>query len=129
MHGADGRRLGSLDLSSAWDRTHPLAMATVQSLVTAIENRLRTLAPPATGLRLSCLGAARATRDGTPIRLRPRQIEILTLLALEPGGFTPERLHYAIYGDRPVVCRAPSRPTSHICAAPPTRPSPTASTG
>lgn len=114
IHGADGRRLGSLDLSSTWDRTHPLAMATVRSLVAAIENRLRVLAPPATGLRLNCLGAARATRDGAPIRLRPRQIEILTLLALEPGGFTPERLHYAIYGDRPVVSSTLKADVSHL---------------
>ena len=114
IHGPDGRRLGSLDLSSTWDRTHPLAMATVQSLVSAIENRLRTLAPPAAGLRLTCLGAGRATRDGHPIRLRPRQIEILTLLALEPGGFTPERLHYAIYGDRPVVSSTLKADVSHL---------------
>ncbi|NKY88586.1 GAF domain-containing protein [Nocardia veterana] len=114
IHGADGRRLGSLDLSSTWDRTHPLAMATVQSLVTAIENRLCTLAPPAGGLRLTCLGAGRVTRDGHPIRLRPRQIEILTLLALEPGGFTPERLHYAIYGERPIVSSTLKADVSHL---------------
>ncbi|MER5837404.1 hypothetical protein ABT116_43260, partial [Streptomyces sp. NPDC002130] len=40
-----------------------------------------------------------STRDdeiARPLPLRPRQLEILTLLALEPDGFSPERLRAAL---------------------------------
>ncbi|MET7773777.1 transcriptional regulator [Nocardia sp. NPDC005366] len=102
IRAADGRQLGVLDLSTTWDRSHPLAMSTVRTLATAIESKLHNRGAATPGVRLSCLGAGRLTRDGAPIRLRPRHLEILTLLALEPEGYTHERLHFAIYGDRPV---------------------------
>ncbi|MEV6256417.1 transcriptional regulator [Nocardia sp. NPDC051911] len=101
IRGADGRQLGVLDLSTTWDRAHPLAMSTARTLVTAIETKLHHRMA-ASGVRLTCLGAARLIRDGAPVRLRPRHLELLTLLALEPEGFTHERLHFAVYGDRPV---------------------------
>ncbi|WP_063821777.1 hypothetical protein [Nocardia pneumoniae] len=101
IRAADGHQLGVLDLSTTWDRAHPLAMATARTLVSAIETKLhhRTAEP---GVRLTCLGTGRLTRDGTRVRLRPRHLEILALLALEPEGYTHERLHFAVYGDRPV---------------------------
>ncbi|MCX4096905.1 transcriptional regulator [Nocardia sp. alder85J] len=118
IHAADGRRLGVLDLSASWDRSNPLAMSTVRTLVSAIETQLRadTAAAPGTdtGIRLSCLGAAGLTRDGRPVRVRPRQLEILALLALEPGGFTRERLHHAIYGDRPAGSSTLKADVSHL---------------
>ncbi|MDI5967110.1 transcriptional regulator [Streptomyces sp. SL54] len=103
--GPDGRVLGVLDLSTTWDRSHPLAMSTVRTLVTAIEDRLPSAAPPpaaAPAVRLECLGGAAVTRGGGRLALPPRQVEILALLALEPDGFTPERLREALYGDRRV---------------------------
>ncbi|NJP51785.1 transcriptional regulator [Streptomyces sp. SBST2-5] len=116
----DGRILGVLDLSTTWDRSHPLAMSTVRSLVSAIESRLRTelparpQAPSAAEVRLTCLGAERAERGGVPLPLRPRQLEILTLLALEPEGFTAERLREALYGDRPVTASTFKAEVSHL---------------
>ncbi|MBL1080322.1 transcriptional regulator [Nocardia sp. 2] len=101
---ADGRELGVLDLSSTWDRSHPLGLSMVRSLVCAIESRMHGAASSGqVAPRLSCLGAARLTRHGEPVRLRRRHLEILTLLALQPQGLTPERLQYAIYGERPVT--------------------------
>ncbi|MEV8596863.1 GAF domain-containing protein [Streptomyces sp. NPDC052012] len=116
IHAPDGRILGVLDLSTTWDRSHPLAMSTVRSLVTAVETRLRTELPtvPATPVRLTCLGAERAERAGTALPLRPRQLEILTLLALEPDGFTAERLREALYGDRPVTASTFKAEISHL---------------
>ncbi|MCK1823332.1 transcriptional regulator [Streptomyces sp. XM83C] len=122
VHAPDGRVLGVLDLSTTWDRSHPLAMSTVRSLVTAIESRLAVELPaprPASeALRapvlLSCLGVERAERDGVPLPLRPRQLEILTLLALEPDGFTAERLRAAVYGDRPVSASTFKAEMSHL---------------
>ncbi|RDI60414.1 helix-turn-helix domain-containing protein [Nocardia pseudobrasiliensis] len=115
IHASDGRQLGVLDLSTTWDRSHPLAMSTVRALVSAIESRLPA-EPCDSGreLRLDCLGAATLTRAGAPIRLRPRQIEILTLLALEPDGYTPQRLQAAVYGDRPVSAATLKADVSHL---------------
>ncbi|MFE3105236.1 transcriptional regulator [Nocardia tengchongensis] len=116
IRAADGRQLGVLDLSTTWDRAHPLAMSTAQMLVSAIETRLRAGGEAAaeTGFQLTSLGNARVIRDGRPVRLRPRQIEILTLLALKPDGYTHERLHYAIYGDRPVTSSTLKADVSHL---------------
>ncbi|WP_028478418.1 GAF domain-containing protein [Nocardia sp. CNY236] len=111
---ADGRRLGVLDLSTTWDRAHPLAMSTARALATAIETALRHQAPTPPGVRLTCLGSGRLTRGGTPVRLRPRQLEILSLLALEPEGYTHERLHFAVYGDRPVGASTLKSEMSHL---------------
>ncbi|MFR9800565.1 GAF domain-containing protein [Streptomyces sp. MS06] len=120
----DGSVLGVLDLSTTWDRSHPLAMATVRSLATALESRLASTPPPAespatpaegaAGVRLSCLGVARAERDGVALPLPPRQLEILTLLALEPDGFTSDRLREALYGDRPVTTSTLKAEVSHL---------------
>ncbi|MCX3290369.1 transcriptional regulator [Streptomyces sp. NEAU-H22] len=114
VHGRDGRVLGVLDLSTTWDRSHPLAMSTVRSLVSSIEARLTTQEPGTGHLRLSCLGTERAERDGRQLPLRPRQLEILVLLSLEPGGFSAERLRAALYGDRPVTSSTFKAEISHL---------------
>ncbi|POX56532.1 transcriptional regulator [Streptomyces sp. Ru71] len=119
VHGPDGRVLGVLDMSTTWDRSNPLAMSTVRSLVATVEARLRTepqLVPRDTPgpVRLTCLGAETAVRDGVPLLLRPRQLEILTLLALEPDGYAPERLREAVYGDRAVSASTFKAEISHL---------------
>ncbi|GGU00874.1 transcriptional regulator [Streptomyces coeruleorubidus] len=114
VHGPDGRVLGVLDLSTTWDRSHPLAMSTVRTLVSTIEARLTTEVARPSRLRLTCLGSEQVAREGRPLPLRPRQLEILTLLALEPGGFSPERLRAALYGDRPVTSSTFKAEISHL---------------
>ena len=103
IHDPAGRVLGVLDLSTTWDRSHPLAMSTVRALVTTIEAKVADRAGPApTGLRLACLGPGRAVRDGRALPLRPRELEILTLLALHPDGLTFDQTREALFGDRNV---------------------------
>ncbi|MFB6848983.1 transcriptional regulator [Streptomyces sp. NPDC056373] len=114
VHGRDGSVLGVLDLSTTWDRSHPLAMSTVRTLVSTIEARLITEVSRPARLRLRCLGTERAVRDGRSLPLRPRQLEILTLLALEPDGFSPQRLRAALYGDRPVTSSTFKAEISHL---------------
>jgi hypothetical protein len=121
-----GRVLGVLDLSTTWDRSHPLALSTVRLLAASIEERLREdtpvretpLARAAAQLRLHALGETpRLERDGAEVPLRPRQFEILALLALEPDGYTPERLHDALYGDRSVSASTFKAEVSHLRSA------------
>jgi hypothetical protein len=119
IHGPDGSVLGVLDMSTTWDRSHPLAMSTVRSLVSVIETRIATERgpephDPRAAVRLNCLGTEQAVREGRPLPLRPRQVEILTLLALEPDGFTSERLRDALYGDRPVTASTFKAEISHL---------------
>ncbi|MEU5612753.1 transcriptional regulator [Streptomyces sparsogenes] len=119
VHGPDGDVLGVLDMSTTWDRSNPLAMSTVRSLVATIEARLRAEPPPLTPrspkpVRLTCLGAEQAVREGVPLPLPPRQLEILTLLALDPDGFSPERLREALYGDRTVTASTFKAEISHL---------------
>jgi hypothetical protein len=115
-----GRTLGVLDLSTTWERSNPLALSTVRTLVSTIEAGLRSdsaLPPPGTspgGVHLTALGGAKAELDGAPLRLPPRRTEILTLLALEPDGFSPERLREALYGDRPVAPSTFKAEVSHL---------------
>ncbi|MET7639145.1 GAF domain-containing protein [Streptomyces sp. NPDC005438] len=123
IHAPDGRVLGVLDLSTTWDRSHPLAMSTVRSLVTTIEaglratpsgpDRLSSPAPPRS-LRLLALGEGELLCDGVLTRLRPRQLEILTLLALEPEGLGAERLREEVYGHRRVSASTFKAEVSHL---------------
>jgi uncharacterized protein (DUF779 family) len=71
-----------LDLSSAWNRSHPAVMISVRALVTAVETMLRAAAPdPTRGVRLECLCVARLLREGRPVPLPPRQESARQLLA------------------------------------------------
>jgi len=129
-----GQVLGVLDLSSTWERSHPLAMPALRTLVGAIESRLAERMSPSSasgpsftggpvagkggsGLRLRALGGAELTRDGVPLRLPPRQLEILTLLALsgpQGPGMSPERLMDELYGERHVATTTLKAEVSHL---------------
>lgn len=50
-------------------------------------------------LRLFTLGRAELYREGAPVTIRGRSIELLTLLVLRPDGYEAEALSEALYGD------------------------------
>ena len=92
-----GEQLGVIDLSTTWDRTHPIGLATARVMARLIETampasraapgpprRRRRAGRP--GLDLTLLGAAEARLDGQRLLLNRRQTEILALLALQPDG-------------------------------------------
>ena len=105
-----GRQLGVLDLSTTWDRSHPIGLATAQALARLLGREVRTAAAGAAQnaaghgglLELKLLGQPSAQLDGVPLRLTRRQLEILALLALNPDGLDLGELHSRLYGDRPV---------------------------
>ena len=105
-----GRQLGVLDLSTTWDRSHPIGLATAAALARLLGREVRETvlaAPDGTSpggglLELKLLGQASARLDGMPLRLTRRQLEILALLALNPDGLSLGELHARLYGDRPV---------------------------
>ncbi|MFB7575936.1 hypothetical protein [Streptomyces sp. NPDC056165] len=91
-------------------------MSSVRTLVSTIETgqraeqRLPSPGAPRPEMRLSALGRD----DGTQLRLPPRQVEILTLLALEPDGFSLNQLREALYGSRPVASSTFKAEVSHL---------------
>ena len=113
-----GQQLGVLDLSTTWDRAHPIGPATARALARLLEREARPAStqapagkagagPPGTrpgrgALDLRLLGRAGAWLNGRPLRATRRQTEILALLALSPEGLDLGELHARLYGDRPV---------------------------
>jgi hypothetical protein len=124
---ATGRQLGVLDLSTTWNRSHPMgaAMATAfarlleQSLPTgpAVRRAPRPQPPvPDATLDICVLGRAEARLDGVPLLLTRRQVEIVTLLALHPEGLGLDALHAHLYGDRRVSVATLKAEVSHLRA-------------
>ena len=120
-----GAHLGVIDLSTTWDRTHPIGLATARVMARLIETALpatATTAPAAApeqepGLVLRLLGTAEARLDGERLLLNRRQTEVLALLAMHPEGLSLERLHALVYGDQPVTTSTQKAEDSHLRAA------------
>jgi hypothetical protein len=120
-----GAQLGVVDLSTTWDRTHPIGLATARVLARLIETAMplsaaHPTAPAAdapTGLQLHLLGTAEATLDGARLLLNRRQTEILAILALHPDGLSLDRLHALVYGDQAVTLSTLKAEVSHLRAA------------
>jgi hypothetical protein len=101
LHPATGACVGLLDLSTTWDRHTPLGQAAVSDLARSIAEALPADAPRAE-LEVRALGQPRILFRGRALALPPRQVEILCLLALHPGGLDLDALHAALYGDAAV---------------------------
>jgi transcriptional regulator of acetoin/glycerol metabolism len=120
-----GTKLGVLDISTSWDRTHPIGLATARVLARLVEQALPStqhyvreavaaeeLVEP--GLVLSLLGTAEAWVDGQRLLLNRRQSEILALLALHPDGLSLDQLHAMLYGDHAVTFSTLKAEVSHL---------------
>ncbi|HJQ07156.1 MAG TPA: transcriptional regulator [Nocardioides sp.] len=116
-----GARLGVIDLSTTWDRTHPIGLATARVLATLIEQAMprsrhyvvdEETADP--GIVMTLLGNAEVRLDGQRLLLTRRQTEVLALLALHPDGLSLEQLHAALYGDHAVTFSTLKAEVSHL---------------
>ncbi len=121
-----GQQIGVIDLSTTWDRTHPIGLATARVMARLIETAMpaghwdhvsgRRTRDDA-GLALSVLGTAEAWLDGERLLLNRRQAEILTLLAVHPQGLSLEQLHSLVYGDQSVTLSTLKAEVSHLRSA------------
>lgn len=103
---ATGRQLGVLDMSTTWDKNHPMGVSTVTAFARLLEQALpvgEARPTPQGRLELRLLGRSEVTLDGLPLLLTRRQLEIVALLALHPAGLSLDALHAHLYGDRPVA--------------------------
>lgn len=112
-----GQVRGVLDLSTTWDRAHPLAMTTAGVLGRLISAAARSDPEPGPALHLHVLGARRARTGGHELVLPQRQLEILALLALHPDGLSLESLHARLYGDARVSPATLKAEVSHLRTA------------
>ncbi|WP_435770966.1 transcriptional regulator [Nocardioides sp. SYSU DS0651] len=117
-----GAKLGVLDISTTWERTHPIGLATARVLARLVEQAMphthhyegaaEETADP--GLVMTLLGTAEARVDGQRLLLNRRQTEILALLALHPDGLSLEQLHALLYGDHAVTFSTLKAEVSHL---------------
>lgn len=122
-----GVELGVLDLSTTWDRTHPIGLATARVMARLIESALPHSAIGAgpgglddtgdPGLVMTLLGTAETRLDGQRLLLNRRQTEVLALLAMHPEGLSLEQLHALVYGDQPVTFSTLKAEVSHLRSA------------
>ncbi len=121
-----GHKLGVIDLSTTWDRTHPIGLATARVMARLIESALprSTYHPSALldetgdpGLVMTLLGTAEVRLDGQRLLLNRRQTEILALLALHPDGLSLEQLHAQLYGDQAITFSTLKAEVSHLRSA------------
>lgn len=121
-----GEQLGVIDLSTTWDRTHPIGLATARVLARLIETAMPVsqqhasrleAAETVAGLDLTLLGAAEARLNGQRLLLNRRQTEILALLALSPAGLSLEQLHAQLYGDQAITFSTLKAEVSHLRSA------------
>jgi hypothetical protein len=118
-----GAKLGVIDLSTTWNRTHPIGLATARVMARLIESAMPTgsnrpgdpaRAALTSGLSLSLLGTAETWLDGQRLLLNRRQTEVLALLALNPDGLSLDQLHAMVYGDQPVTLSTLKAEVSHL---------------
>ena len=120
-----GDQIGVIDLSTTWDRTHPIGLATARMMARLLETAMPPTAVAAPvpassgphGLVLTLLGAAETRLDGARLLLNRRQTEILALLALHPEGLGSEQLHALLYGDKSVTLSTLKAEVSHLRSA------------
>src|SRR6478672_9345111 len=120
-----GAQLGVIDLSTTWDRTHPIGLATARVMARLIEaampdshhaaGLLDEGAEP--GLAMRLLGTAETWLDGQRLLLNRRQTEVLALLAMHPEGLSLEHLHALVYGDQDVTLSTLKAVVSHLRSA------------
>jgi hypothetical protein len=120
-----GEQIGVIDLSTTWDRTHPIGLATARVMARLIETAMPSSRQWSTqrspeaphdepGLTLSLLGTAEAWLDGERLLLNRRQTEILALLTMHPDGLSLEHLHALVYGDQSVTLNTLKAEVSHL---------------
>jgi transcriptional regulator of acetoin/glycerol metabolism len=118
-----GVKLGVIDLSTTWDRTHPIGLATARVMARLIESAMpRSAHHPSAllddtgdpGLVMTLLGTAETRLDGQRLLLNRRQTEILALLALHPDGLSLEQLHAMVYGDQAITFSTLKAEVSHL---------------
>jgi len=92
--------LGVVDLSTTWKNHNSLGILAAERCASIIQSAL--LEQQRQQLHIRAFSTPQVKFNGKSLLLTPRQIEILTILALCPHGLTLEHLYQALYGERKV---------------------------
>ena len=119
---ATGHSLGVIDVSSLWSKSNPSVMTMVRALARNVEYELARDLGQGHGaidsstpqLRLRLLGDNCVTLNARPVKLSPRQTEILCILALYERGLSLDQLTAFLYGDQPISVATVRAEVSHL---------------
>lgn len=92
--------LGVIDLSTTWQHHNSLGLLAAERCASIVQATL--LEQHQQQLYIRAFAASQVLFNGKMLVMTPRQIEILTILALCPQGMTLDTLHQALYGERKV---------------------------
>ena len=92
--------LGVIDLSTTWTNHNSLGILAAERCASIIQTALQEQQRPQ--LYIRAFSIPQVLFNGKNLVLTPRQIEILSILALCPQGLNLETLHQALYGERKV---------------------------
>ena len=92
--------LGVIDLSTTWNNHNSLGLLAAERCASIIQSAL--LEYQQQQLFIRAFSVPQVLFNGKIVVLTPRQIEILSILALCPQGMNLENLHQALYGERKV---------------------------
>lgn len=106
------RILGVVDLSTTWKNHNSLGVLAVERCASIIQMAIQELQQQS--LYLRTFSAPQASFNGKNLLLTPRQIEIMTILALCPQGMSLDHLHQALYGERKVSIGTLKAEMSHL---------------
>ncbi len=118
-----GHSLGVIDVSALWSKSNVSVMAMVRALARNVEyelardHRAANITPidsSSAHLRLRLLGESRVTLNQRPVKLSPRQTEILCILALYERGLSLDQLTAFLYGDQPISVATVKSEVSHL---------------
>ena len=120
---ADGRSLGVIDVSSLWTKYNSSLLTMVRALARNVEYELArdpapdgaATSPVASGtIVLRVLGDASVRVNGAVVHVSPRQLELLTILAMHDRGLSLDELTALLYGDQPISVTTVKAELSHL---------------
>jgi hypothetical protein len=115
-----GEFQGVVDISSLWSKTNPTLLTTVRALARCVQYELTQLdapsPPPRRPVRVEIrtLGISELRVNGSPIRVTPRQLEMMAVLAMFPAGLSLDELTAHVYGERTVSPTTVKAELSHL---------------
>lgn len=112
VHPVTQELIGVVDLSTTWNKHNSLGLLAVERCAAIIQSSLAKNLE--NKLYLRCFGQAKVLLNGQLMVLTPRQVEILTILALCPNGLSLDALHQALYGERNVSLGTLKAEMSHL---------------
>lgn len=104
--------IGVIDLSTKWSDHNSLGLLAAERCASIVQTALQESQMQNVFIR--SFGVAQVFFNGKVVVLTPRQVEIMTILALCPQGLNLESLHQALYGERKISLGTLKAEISHL---------------